>query len=102
LQALNLDSALLPPTRVVTLPALRIAMRDLAEEVARQCGVPATLVTYQPDDALEAAFAAQPPLATPAAERAGFTHDGDLRTLVASALRTLSPDEAPVQSSERQ
>jgi nucleoside-diphosphate-sugar epimerase len=101
-QALNLDSALLPATRAVTLPALRVAMHDLAAEVARQCGVPATLVTYCRDGALEAAFAAQPPLATPAADRAGFTHDGDLGTLVASALRTLSPGEAPVQSSERQ
>ena len=40
--------------------------------------------------ALEAAFAAQPPLFTPAAEKAGFAHDGDLATLVSSALATLS------------
>ena len=33
--------------------------------------------------------------------RAGFAHDGDLGTLVASALRTLSPGGAPAQSSER-
>lgn len=88
--ALALDSALLPPTRAVTLPALRIAMGDLAREIARQCGVPAGLVTYAPDAALEAAFAAQPPLATPAAEHAGFAHDGDLARLVASALTTLA------------
>ena len=87
--ALTLDSTLLPPGRAVTLPAQRIAMGDLAAEIARQCGVPASLVTYRPDSALEAAFAAQPPLATPAADRAGFAHDGDLATLVASALATL-------------
>lgn len=87
--ALTLDSALLPTTRAVTLPALRITMGDLAAEIARQCGVSADLVSYCPDAALEAAFAAQPPLTTPAAIRAGFAHDGNLATLVASALATL-------------
>lgn len=87
--ALTLDSALLPPTRAVTLPAQRIAMGDLAGEIARQCGVSADLVTYAPDAALEAAFAAQPPLVTPAAERAGFAHDGDPATLVANALAAI-------------
>jgi nucleoside-diphosphate-sugar epimerase len=88
--ALTLDSALLPPTRAVTLPAQCVTMGDLAAEIARQCGVSPDLVTYVPDAALEAAFAAQPPLATPAAERAGFAHDGNLATLVASSLATLS------------
>ena len=87
--ALSLDTALLPPTRAVTLPAQRISMRDLAAEVARQCGVSEDLVTYDADAELEAAFAAQPPLATPAAEKAGFTHDGDIASLVRSALATL-------------
>lgn len=87
--ALTLDTALLPPTRAVTLPAQRIAMGDLAGEIARQCGVSAELVDYRADAALEAAFAAQPQLATPAAQRAGFAHDGDLATLVASALTTI-------------
>ncbi|WP_374528650.1 NAD-dependent epimerase/dehydratase family protein [Novosphingobium sp.] len=89
IHALSLDSALLPPTRAVTLPAQSIAMGDLAQEIARQCGVDAGLVGYAPDAALEAAFAAQPPLSTQAAERAGFAHDGDLATLVASALKTI-------------
>lgn len=87
--ALTLDTALLPATRAVTLPALRIAMGDLAAEVARQCGADPALVTWAPDAALEQAFAAQPPLATPAAERAGFAHDGTLAALVSSALATL-------------
>jgi nucleoside-diphosphate-sugar epimerase len=88
--ALTLDTALLPPTRAVTLPALRVTMGDLAAEIARQCGVSADLVSYEPNAALEAAFAAQPPLSTPAAEKAGFAHDGDLAMLARSALRTLS------------
>ena len=89
LHALTLDSGLMPPTRAVTLPALRISMADLVEEIARQCAVSPDLVRYAPDAALEAAFAAQPPLATPAAERTGFAHDGDLATLVSNALATI-------------
>lgn len=88
--ALACDTARLPPTRAVTLPAQRVAMGALAEEIARQCGTSAGLVSWQPDAALEAAFAAYPPLATPAAERAGFADDGSVASLVASALTTLA------------
>lgn len=87
--ALMLDSATLPVTRAVTLPALRVTMGALADEIARQCGASSDLVHYAPDAALEAAFGAQPPLATRAAEAAGFAHDGDLAMLVASALSTI-------------
>ena len=90
IHALNVDAALLPPGRAMTLAAQRVGMADLAAEVARQCGTDPALVTYQPDAPLEAAFAAQPPLATPAADRAGFAHDGDLPALVRSALATLA------------
>jgi nucleoside-diphosphate-sugar epimerase len=87
--ALALDSALLPPARAVNLPALRIRMADLAAEIARQCAAAPGLVTYAPDAELEAAFGAQPPLATPAADRAGFAHDADLASLVTSALAAI-------------
>lgn len=91
--ALTLDAALMPRTRVVTLPALRLTMEDLAAEIARQCGTSPALVSYQPDAALEAAFGAHPPLSTPAAEQAGFAHDGDVATLVANALAVIARDE---------
>lgn len=87
--ALTCDSAAMPPTRAVTLPAERVSMGDLAREIAHQCGTSADLVTWQPDAALEAAFGAYPPLATPAAERAGFAGDGSTANLVSSALKTL-------------
>ena len=90
IHALTLDSTLLPAGRAVTLPALHVSMGDLAREIASQTGVDAgALVSVDRDTALEAAFAHQPPLATPAAERAGFRHDGDLAALVRSALSTL-------------
>ncbi len=88
--ALTMDAALMPVTRVVTLPAQRIAMGTLAAEVARQCGVSVDLVSYQPDAALEAAFGANPTLSTPAAERAGFAHDGSVDKLVANALAVIA------------
>ncbi len=88
--ALTLDTALLPPTRAVTLPALLIRMEDMAAEIARQCGTDPALVTYKADAPLEAAFGAYPPLATPAADHAGFAHDGSIAKLVASALATLA------------
>jgi D-erythronate 2-dehydrogenase len=90
--ALDMDSTSMPVTRVVTLPAQRITMGALAAEIAAQTGASSDLVTYAPDAALEAAFGAQPPLATPAAERAGFAHDGDLAMLVANALAVISED----------
>ena len=80
----------MPRTRVVTLPALRVTMAALADEIARQCGVSTDLVDYAPDASLEAAFGAHPSLSTPAAERVGFAHDGDLATLVESALATIA------------
>ncbi len=87
--ALGLDSARLPVSRAVTLPAQTIAMGDLAAEIAKQCSVAADLVTYAPDEALERAFGSHPPLTATAAEQAGFAHDGSLAMLVKSALQTL-------------
>jgi D-erythronate 2-dehydrogenase len=84
--ALALDSSLMPVTRAVTLPAQRLTMAALAAEIALQCEVSAGLVRYAPDAALEAAFGTQPRLSTPAAEHAGFAHDGDIATLVTNAL----------------
>jgi D-erythronate 2-dehydrogenase len=91
--ALTLDSVLMPVTRAVTLPAQRITMGNLAAEIARQTGASTDLVTYDPSPSLEAAFGSHPPLATPAAEHAGFAHDRDLATLVSRALAVIARDE---------
>lgn len=93
IHALDIDASTMPVTRVVTLPAQRIAMADLAAEIARQCGVSSDLVSYAPNAALEAAFGAHPSLATPAAEQAGFAHDGDPASLVSNALTVIAQDE---------
>jgi nucleoside-diphosphate-sugar epimerase len=91
IHALTLNSAALPPSRTLTLPALRLSMAELAGAVAAHCGADPGLVAYEPDAALEAAFAAQPPLATPLADGCGFRHDGTIESLVANASDALPP-----------
>jgi nucleoside-diphosphate-sugar epimerase len=88
--ALTLASTLLPVTRAVTLPAQRIEMGELAAEIALQCGVSADLVRYDSNAALEAAFGSHPVLSTPAADAAGFRHDGSVAALVRHALANIA------------
>ncbi len=85
--ALDVDEGLLPPSRAMTLPALRVTMADLAAAVAAATGADPALVGYAPDAALEAAFGAHPPLSTALADTAGFRHDGQVGALVAQALQ---------------
>jgi len=87
----------LPATRAATLPALRVSMQALVEEIARQCGRDPGIVGYRPDVVLEAAFGNQPALSTAAADRLGFVHDGTLGDLVASALATFDSTEGLTQ-----
>lgn len=70
----------------LNLPAMRVMMRRLVAEVARQTGSDANLVTYRPDTAIEAAFGRQPPLFTPRADALGLRHDGSLPDLVRNTL----------------
>lgn len=86
----------LPETRAVTLPALRVSMQALVDEIARQCGRDAGVVSYRPDAMLEAAFGTQPSLSTAVADRLGFAHDGTLEQLVAAALASLDPTEGHI------
>ncbi len=78
----------------LALPALHIRFGDLVAEVSRATDSDPALVTYEPDPALEASFGNQPPLTTAAADALGFAHDGDMPTLVASALATIERDGA--------
>lgn len=87
--ATALDLADDPASTRLNLPALRVQMSDLVAEAARQTGADAGLAHYAPDPGIEAAFGAQPPLFTPAADALGLAHDGDLAALVAHALADL-------------
>jgi len=87
LHAAAITAAACPDTCVWTLPALRTSMQDLVAAIADVHGRDVLgRVTYGSNPALEANFGRYPPLLTPAAESAGFAHDGDLPTLVRRAL----------------
>lgn len=87
-----LHAAALAPEQVAarrdfTLPVLRLSMAQLVDGLAREYGKERrTLVSYQPDAALEAAFGSYPPLDAAAAEAAGFRHDGNVAELIRNAL----------------
>ena len=85
---LSMASQPLPSSCAVTLPAVRVRMADLVEEIRRQQDGGAA-VHYRPDPEIDAGFGRQPPLHTPLATRLGFSHDGNLGELVRSALSTL-------------
>jgi nucleoside-diphosphate-sugar epimerase len=86
--ALDVPTTRLSVSRVVTLPALRVRMDALLEAVRAEVGASAGCYAFDPDPALQAAFGAHPPLKTPVAESLGFSHDGDLCTLVQQVLRS--------------
>jgi nucleoside-diphosphate-sugar epimerase len=90
IHALTLEGAALPPSRVLTLPALRRTMAELVGEVAEYCQADPSCVDYHPDEALQVAFGSQPKLATKLADACGFHHDGSLQSLVASAYTALA------------
>lgn len=83
--ALGLDA----DGEAITLPALRVSFGDLVAAIASRTGQDPELIRYQPDAALEAAFGRQPPLFTTKADCLGYTHDGTLQALVATALSTI-------------
>ncbi|HKX57458.1 MAG TPA: hypothetical protein VJN01_15215, partial [Xanthomonadales bacterium] len=91
--AVTADLTNAPAGCAVTLPALRVSMGALVKEIALQTGAPAESVSFSPDTALEAAFGALPPLFTPAAEKLGFSNDGDLSALVAATIRGMKDAE---------
>ena len=85
--AAELPSAIGPTRHALTLPTLHFTMAELATAIGQAFGTPAhRLVQWAPDARIEALFGRFPPLRTPAAEAAGFAHDGSLVTLVQRAL----------------
>ena len=87
--ALGIDSARLPTTRTVTLPALRLSMADYLDAILQATGADASLVRYAPDSGIEAGFGAYPVLATPLADGLGFRHDGSPAGFVEHVLAAI-------------
>lgn len=87
LHAASLPQERLAPHRAFNLPALHFAMRDLVDAAAVHFGNRVrSLVSYEPNEALQAQFGSYPPLLTPIADSLGFHDDRDAASLVANAL----------------
>lgn len=80
----------LPISRALTLPAVHCSMSQLCLEVAKQTQRPESLLNYKPEADLEASFGRYPPLVAAAAERAGFTDDGNLSELVGRVIESIN------------
>ena len=72
--------------RALTLPALRVTIRELVAAICLESGGRVEDVTYQPEEAIEAQFGRLPPLTTGFADQLGFRHDGHLDRLVKRAF----------------
>lgn len=88
LHAVTVAPEQLPPERVWNLPARCFSMAELGEALRLgRGGQPAGRLSHQPEPRIEALFGRFPPLATPAADAAGFQRDVDLPSLVRDSLR---------------
>jgi D-erythronate 2-dehydrogenase len=79
---------------VWTLPALRLSIGELVQAFEAERPGASALVSYRPDEALEAQFGRLPPLTTVRADAAGFRHDGSVAELIRRAARSLEPSPA--------
>lgn len=89
LHAACVDTQALGARRMVQMPALRLAMAEVVEALARAHGADRhSLVSYAPQPAVQKLFASYPPLHTPHAEALGFCDDGGVDALVRRATET--------------
>lgn len=84
--ALTVNTAELPESRIVQLPALLVRLDVLARTVSEATGHGPADLRYEPDADLETAFGRHTPLSATIADRLGFTHDGTIESLVTNAL----------------
>lgn len=87
LHAAGLPASAMPVSRCWQLPVLCLPVGAVIEATAQALGRPAhALIQHRSDARIEALFGRLPPLLTPAAEAAGFRHDGSVQGLVARVL----------------
>jgi D-erythronate 2-dehydrogenase len=90
IHAASLPAHALPSWRAWNLPALCLRADALVDALAEVLGGHVReLVTYAPNEALEAQFGRYPPLHAETASRLGFQHDGDAVSLVRNVLAQL-------------
>lgn len=88
LHAAIMSTAGAPASRCWQLPVLHLSMEQLLAALAQRYGARCReLLSYAPDDRIEALFGRYPALHTPAALAAGFRHDGGADALIQQALK---------------
>ncbi len=96
-----IHAAELPPQQVVDqrvwqLPVLQLSIAQVVDALAAVYGeARRALITYAPVPALESLFGQLPPLKTPLARAAGFSHDGSVAALVRNSLNPPALRGAP-------
>lgn len=92
IHAAELDCAESGSQRIWQLPVLHLSIAQVVDALAASYGQERrSLVTYVPDARLEALFGRLPPLKTPLARAAGFSHDGNAAALIRNALNPATP-----------
>lgn len=87
LVAAGLSAAQAAGRRDYTLPVLRLTIAELVDGLARMYGEERrTLISYAPNEQLEAGFGRFPPLDAAAAQAVGLRHDGSVEQLIRNAL----------------
>jgi nucleoside-diphosphate-sugar epimerase len=102
IHAAELDGALLGAQRVWQLPVLHLSIRQVVDALAERYGQERRgLISYAPDANLEALFGRMPPLKTPQARAAGFSHDRTAAALIRNALTPTAPRHLPMTGDTR-
>lgn len=92
IHAAELDHHELESQRVWQLPVLHLSIAQVVDALAASYGQERrSLITYVPDSQLEALFGRLPPLKTPQARAAGFSHDGNAAALIRNSLNPAAP-----------
>lgn len=86
-----------PTQRLWQLPVLHLSIAQVIDALAAAYGQERRhLISFAVDDGLEALFGRLPPLKTPLARAAGFSHDGTAASLVRNALNPAAPKPLPL------
>lgn len=92
IHAAEMDSPLPGTQRVWQLPVLQLSMAQVVDALAASYGQERrNLISYAPDAQLETLFGRMPPLKTPQARAAGFSHDGNAAALIRHSLNPAEP-----------
>ncbi|WP_426099668.1 MULTISPECIES: NAD-dependent epimerase/dehydratase family protein [unclassified Pseudomonas] len=91
LHVAEVDEAALGEQRVWQLPVLHLSISQVIDALAAVYGEQRReLITFAPDESLEALFGRYPAMSTPKARELGLRHDGSASALVRNALNPSS------------